>query len=92
MIFKRINCVGGAVLGAPNKRLIKYRKEKIRYQIAEILKERKKSFLKIEINLKIILLGILFFVLQQLDLYVIFIIFIVLHEMAHLVVGMIIRA
>ena len=48
--------------------------------------------MKIEINLKIILLGILFFVLQQLELYVIFIIFIVLHEMAHLAVGMVMRA
>lgn len=44
--------------------------------------------MKVEINLKIILLGILFFVLERLDIYLIFIIFIVLHEMAHLVVGM----
>lgn len=44
--------------------------------------------MKIEINLKIILLGILFFILRQLDIYVIFIIFILLHEIAHMVVGM----
>ena len=44
--------------------------------------------MKIEINLKIILLGILFFILKQLDIYLIFIIFITLHEMAHLIVGM----
>lgn len=48
--------------------------------------------MKIEINLKIILLGILFFILKQLDIYLIFIIFIMLHEMAHLSVGMLIRA
>lgn len=44
--------------------------------------------MKIEINLKIILLGILFFILRQLDLYLIFITFIILHEIAHLAVGM----
>lgn len=44
--------------------------------------------MKVEINLKIILLGILFFVLKQLDVYLLFILFITLHEMAHLVVGM----
>lgn len=44
--------------------------------------------MKIEINLKIILLGLLFFVLKQIDIYVIFILFITLHEIAHLVVGM----
>ena len=44
--------------------------------------------MKIEINLKIILLGILFLVLRQFDLYLIFLIFIVAHEMAHLAVGM----
>ncbi len=47
--------------------------------------------MKIEINLKIILLGILFFILKQLDIYLIFIIFITLHEMAHLSVGMLVR-
>ena len=43
--------------------------------------------MKIEINLKILLLGILFFILKQFDIYVIFIIFIILHELAHLLVG-----
>ena len=47
--------------------------------------------MKIEINLKIVLLGILFFVLKQLDVYLLFILFITLHEMAHLVVGMLMR-
>lgn len=46
--------------------------------------------MKIEINLKIILLGILFFILEQLDIYLIFIIFITLHEIAHLSVGMLV--
>lgn len=45
--------------------------------------------MKIEINLKIILLGILFFVLKQFDIYVIFVIFIMCHELAHLLVGLI---
>jgi len=45
--------------------------------------------LKVEINLKIILLGILFFVLEQLDMYLIFLIFIVFHEIAHMLVGII---
>lgn len=45
--------------------------------------------MKIEINLKIILLGILFFILKQFDVYLIFIIFITSHELAHLVVGMV---
>lgn len=44
--------------------------------------------MKIEINLKIILLGILFFILRQFDIYVIFLIFIILHELAHLFVGL----
>lgn len=44
--------------------------------------------MKVEINLKIILLGILFFVLEQIDIYLIFIIFIVFHEMAHILIGM----
>ncbi len=44
--------------------------------------------MKIEINLKIILFGILFFILEQMDVYFIFIISIILHEMAHLAVGM----
>lgn len=44
--------------------------------------------MKVEINLKIILFGILFFILEQMDVYLIFIISIILHEMAHLAVGM----
>lgn len=44
--------------------------------------------MKVEINLKIILFGILFFVLEQIDVYLIFILSIILHEMAHLLVGM----
>ena len=47
--------------------------------------------MKVEINLKIILLGILFFVLNQIDIYVMFIIFIIIHEIAHLIMGMIAR-
>lgn len=47
--------------------------------------------MKIEINLKIILLGILFLILKQFDIYVIFIIFITLHELAHLLVGLSLR-
>lgn len=46
--------------------------------------------MKIEINLKIILFVILFFVLEQIDLYMIFIASIVLHEMAHLLMGMLV--
>lgn len=46
--------------------------------------------MKIEINLKIILFGVLFFILKQIDIYMIFITFIILHEIAHLVVGMIV--
>ena len=47
--------------------------------------------MKIEIDLKIILLGILFFILKQFDVYVIFIIFITLHELSHLIVGLLLR-
>jgi len=43
---------------------------------------------KVEINLKIVLLGILFFILKEFEVYAIFILFIVLHEMAHLIIGM----
>ena len=43
--------------------------------------------MKIEINLKIVLFGILFFILEQMDVYLIFIISIIFHEMAHLAVG-----
>lgn len=46
--------------------------------------------MKIEINLKIILFGILFFILEQIDVYFIFIISIIFHEMAHLSVGMLV--
>lgn len=46
--------------------------------------------MKIEINLKIILLAILFFILKQLDIYLIFIIFIAIHEISHLVIGMLV--
>lgn len=46
--------------------------------------------MKVEINLKIILFGILFFILEQIDVYFIFIISIILHEMAHLSVGMLV--
>lgn len=47
--------------------------------------------MKIEINLKIILLGILFFVLKQIDIYMMFLVFIIIHEMSHLAMGMIVR-
>ena len=47
--------------------------------------------MKVEINLKIILLAILFIVLEQFDIYLIFIIFITLHELAHVAVGMLMR-
>ena len=47
--------------------------------------------MRIEINLKIILLGILFFVLKQIDIYTIFIVFITIHEIAHLIMGIIVR-
>ncbi len=43
--------------------------------------------MKVEINLKIIFFGILFFLLKQLDIYLIFIVFIIIHEMAHLCMG-----
>lgn len=46
--------------------------------------------MKVEINLKIILFGILFFILEQIDVYFIFIISIIFHEMAHLSVGMLV--
>lgn len=44
--------------------------------------------MKVEINLKIILFAVLFFILKQLDVYIIFIIFITIHEMAHLLTGL----
>lgn len=47
--------------------------------------------MKIEINLKIIFLGILFLILKQFEIYLIFILFITLHEIAHLLAGMLVR-
>lgn len=46
--------------------------------------------MKIEINLKIIFVLILFFILQNIDTYIIFLIFILIHEMFHLIVGILI--
>lgn len=43
--------------------------------------------MKIEINLKIIIVIILFFLLNNLEMYLMFFIFILLHELAHLFVG-----
>lgn len=46
--------------------------------------------MKIEINLKIFFIIILFFVFNCLDTYIIFLIFVVIHELAHLIWGIII--
>lgn len=46
--------------------------------------------MKIEINLKIIFVIILFFLLNNLDLYIMFLIFVLIHEIAHLIVGILI--
>lgn len=46
--------------------------------------------MKIEINLKIILMIILLFLLNNLDLYLIFLVFVLIHEIAHLCVGVLI--
>ena len=46
--------------------------------------------MKIEIDLKIILLAILFFLLKKIELYTLFIIFIFIHEIMHLLVGMLV--
>ncbi len=46
--------------------------------------------MKIEINLKIILVLILFLLLNNIDTYIIFLIFILIHELAHLFVGIMI--
>ena len=46
--------------------------------------------MKIEIDLKIILLAILFFLLKKIELYKIFIVFIFIHEIMHLLVGMLV--
>ena len=46
--------------------------------------------MKIEINLKIIFVLILFFLLKNINTYIIFIIFILIHELAHMMVGIMI--
>ena len=46
--------------------------------------------MKIEINLKIILLIILFLLFDNINTYLIFMVFIILHELSHLIVGIII--
>lgn len=45
--------------------------------------------MKIEINLKIILIAILFFLINKIDIYAIFLLFIIIHEIIHAVAGMI---
>lgn len=44
--------------------------------------------MKIEINLKIILLLVLLAILNKIDIYILFIIFILCHELAHMIMGM----
>ncbi len=44
--------------------------------------------MKIEINLKILLMLLLFFIFKNINMYCIFIIFIIIHEIAHLIVGL----
>ena len=46
--------------------------------------------MKIEINLKIILVLILFFIFNNINTYIIFIIFILIHELAHMFIGVLI--
>ena len=46
--------------------------------------------MKIEINLKIIIALIFFFMFDNVNMYLIFLLFITIHEIAHLVVGLII--
>lgn len=46
--------------------------------------------MKIEINLKIFFIMFLFFLFHYLDTYVIFLIFVIIHEMAHLICGIIV--
>jgi len=46
--------------------------------------------MKIEINLKIIFVLILFLILNNIDTYIIFLIFVLMHEIAHLIVGLLI--
>ena len=43
--------------------------------------------MKIEIDLRVILLMVVFLFTSQIDIYVIFIFFIFLHELAHILVG-----
>lgn len=43
--------------------------------------------MKIEINLKIILLIVLFIILNKIDVYILFIFFILCHELSHMVIG-----
>lgn len=47
------------------------------------------SKLKIEINLKIILLMILIVILSKIEIYILFILFIMCHELSHMIIGMI---
>lgn len=47
------------------------------------------TIMKIEINLKIILLMILVFFLNKIEIYILFILFIIIHELFHMIVGMI---
>lgn len=46
--------------------------------------------MKIEINLKIILVFMLFLLLKNIDTYIIFLVFIIIHELAHLIIGILI--
>lgn len=46
--------------------------------------------MKIEINLKILLMIIILFLLNNLDLYLIFFVFVLIHELAHLILGVLI--
>lgn len=46
--------------------------------------------MKIEINLKILFVIILFFIFNSLDIYIMFLFFVFLHEIAHLIVGLLI--
>ena len=46
--------------------------------------------MKIEINLKILFMIIIFLIFNNIEMYLIFFVFILIHEMAHLIVGLII--
>ena len=48
--------------------------------------------MKIEVNLKIIFVFLLFVFLKNVDTYIIFLIFIIIHELAHLITAMLIGA